>query len=99
MAHITILAKGIHAAPYAHMLARSLTDVGRTCTVAEAPTGKESFCIVDADSVAQEVYERLLPDATLLYTAEPDSLEGVWVARTLVRPFSITSLLSMGLDT
>lgn len=92
MAEITILFRGEAAAPFARMLARSLSSDGRICQATEATTGEESFCVVDADSVPADVYEALLPEATLLYTADAVPESGVWASRTLLRPFAITEL-------
>ena len=92
MSEITILSRGDSASPFARMLSRALSAAGHPCTVAESPTGEESFCIVDADSVPTAVYEALLPEATLLYTANAIPEGGIWTARTLLRPFAIQSL-------
>ena len=92
MSEITVLFRGDSASPFARMLSRALSAAGHPCLIAEAPTGEESFCIVDADSVPPSVYETLLPEATLLYTANAVPEGGIWASRTLLRPFSVQSL-------
>lgn len=94
MSEITVLFRGDAASPFARMLARALSAAGHPCAALETPTGEESFCIVDAESVPAAVYDALLPEATLLYTAETIPESGTWSTRTLFRPFSITGLLT-----
>ena len=94
MLEITVLCRGAAASPFGRMLARALTAAGHPCAVVSAPTGEEAFCIVDADSVPATIYEALLPEATLLYTAGALPAGGVWASRTLQRPFSIAGLLA-----